>query len=85
VKFIYQALPDLHIAGNHLVGKVVFGLLVLASAVTGALLGFFLVYYTDLPAISQLDQYRPSAATELYDDQGHVIGSFALQDGWPTL
>lgn len=79
MKYIYQALPDLHLAGNRLVGKVVFGLLVFAAAVTGALLGFFIVYSTDLPEISQLDQYRPSAATELYDDQGRVIASFALQ------
>lgn len=79
VKYLYQELPDVHLAGQRLVGKVVFGLLVFASAVIGALVGFLLVYSTDLPELSQLDQYRPSSATELYDDQGRILASFALQ------
>jgi penicillin-binding protein 1A len=79
MKYLYQALPDLHLAGRRLVGRVVFGLLVLASAVLGGLIGFLLVYSTDLPEIGQLDQYRPSSATELYDDQGRIIATFALQ------
>ncbi|MBV9086808.1 MAG: transglycosylase domain-containing protein, partial [Acidobacteriaceae bacterium] len=58
---------------------VIFGLLVLASAVGGSLAGLLLVYSTDLPQVEQLEHYRPSSTTELYDDQGRVIGSFALQ------
>src|SRR5262249_23894392 len=57
----------------------VFGLLVFASALMGTLVGFLLVYSTELPEIGQLDQYRPSSATELYDDQGRIIATFALQ------
>ena len=38
-----------------------------------------IVYSTDLPQISELERYRPSTITELYDDQGRQIGSFALQ------
>ena len=79
VKYFYQALPDLNLAGRRVVGRVVFGLLLLASTVTGALAGFFLVYSTDLPEIDRLDKYRPSSVTELYDDHGRIIGSFALQ------
>src|SRR5437868_14643292 len=58
---------------------VLFGLLVLVSAAAGALAGLLLVYSTDLPQVEQLEHYRPSSTTELYDDQGRVIGSFALQ------
>ena len=58
---------------------VVFGLLVLASAAFGALAGLLFVYSTDLPQVDELERYRPSSITELYDDQGRVIGSFALQ------
>src|SRR5262245_20292236 len=79
MKFLYQALPDVHLAGRRLVGRFVFGLLVFAAAVVGTLVGFLLVYSTELPEIGQLDQYRPSSATELYDDQGRIIATFALQ------
>ena len=58
---------------------VIFGVLVLASAAFGALAGLLFVYSTDLPQAQELERYRPSSITELYDDQGRVIGSFALQ------
>ncbi len=60
---------------NHLF----FTLLVLISATAGAAAGLILVYSTDLPEIEELEHYRPNSITELYDDQGRTIGSFALQ------
>ena len=60
-------------------GRLVIGLLVLVSALVGATAGLLLVYSTDLPQVNQLERYRPSSITELYDDQGRTIGSFALQ------
>jgi penicillin-binding protein 1A len=62
-----------------LVGRFVFGLLVLLSALVGALGGLLLVYSTDLPQVEQLENYRPISTTELYDIQGRTIGTFALQ------
>jgi penicillin-binding protein 1A len=62
-----------------MVGRLVIGLLVLVSALVGATAGLLLVYSTDLPQVDQLERYRPSSITELYDDQGRIIGSFALQ------
>ncbi len=62
-----------------MVGRLVIGLLVLVSALVGATAGLLLVYSTDLPQVGQLEHYRPSSITELYDDQGRTIGSFALQ------
>src|SRR5258708_1156903 len=62
-----------------MVGRLVIGLLVLVSALVGATAGLLLVYSTDLPQVGQLEYYRPSSITELYDDQGRTIGSFALQ------
>ena len=79
MKAIYQHLPPIEIAGQQLVGKVLFGLLVLLSAAVGAAGGLLLVYSTDLPQVEQLEHYRPSSITELYDGQGRVIGTFALQ------
>ncbi|HXE91704.1 MAG TPA: PBP1A family penicillin-binding protein [Terriglobales bacterium] len=62
-----------------LVGKVLIAFLLMAAVVAGAGAGLLLVYTTDLPQVAELEHYRPSAVTELYDDRGRVIGSFALQ------
>src|SRR6476469_2678128 len=67
------------VAGKPLVGRVVFSVLVLTAAFLGTTAGLLIVYSTDLPQISELERYRPSTLTELYDDQGRQIGSFALQ------
>jgi penicillin-binding protein 1A len=79
MKSFYAELPSFQVAGKKLVGRVAFGLLVLASALAGTLAGLLIVYSTDLPQISDLERYRPSTITELYDSQGRPIGSFALQ------
>src|ERR1051325_6079618 len=76
---LYSDLPTVQVGGRKLVGRVVFGLLVLASALVGAFAGLLIVYSTELPQITELERYRPSTVTELYDDQKRVIGSFALQ------
>jgi penicillin-binding protein 1A len=72
-------LSPVQVAGRKFVGRVVIGLLVLVSALVGATAGLLLVYTTDLPQVEALEAYRPSSITELYDDHGRVIGSFALQ------
>ncbi len=64
---------------SKLLRRVFLGLLLLAAAVAGAFSGLLVVYSTDLPEVTELEHYRPSTTTELYDDQGRVIGSFALQ------
>jgi penicillin-binding protein 1A len=79
MKIIYQHLPTIEIGGRKVVGRVLFGFLVLLSAVVGATVGLLLVYSTDLPQVEELERYRPSSVTELYDGQGRVIGTFALQ------
>src|ERR1700728_4281376 len=79
MKSLYEDLPPVEIGGQKLVGRVLFGLLVLVSALVGATAGLLLVYTTDLPQVEALEAYRPSSVTELYDDHGRVIGSFALQ------
>src|SRR5256884_1489347 len=79
MKSLYQDLPEVQLAGRKLVGRVLIGLLVLVSALLGATAGLLLVYSTDLPQVEQLEHYRPSAITQLYDSRGRIIGSFALQ------
>jgi penicillin-binding protein 1A len=64
---------------SKLVGRLVYALLVVAAMLIGAFSGLLVVYSTDLPEVSELQRFHPSTVTELYDDQGRVIGSFALQ------
>src|SRR6201984_124412 len=67
------------LAGKRIFGRVFFALLVVAATLIGATTGLLLVYSTDLPQVEELERYRPSSITELYDDHGRIIGSFALQ------
>jgi penicillin-binding protein 1A len=61
------------------VGRVAFVTLFLLSVVTGSLAGLTFVYSVDLPQINDLERYRPSTTTDLYDRNNHIIGSFALE------
>jgi penicillin-binding protein 1A len=45
----------------------------------GALAGLVFVYSSDLPQIRELEDYRPDVMTDLYADDGTIIGSFALE------
>jgi penicillin-binding protein 1A len=79
VKFQLQDSLAAKTPESRMVGRLLIGLMVLVSALIGATAGLLLVYSTDLPQVDQLEHYRPSSITELYDDQGRTIGSFALQ------
>ena len=50
-----QDSPRVEAAGKKLVGWVLFGLMVLVSALIGATGGLLLVYSTDLPQVEQLE------------------------------
>ena len=41
--------------------------------------GLLFVYASDLPEIRALETYRPNVVTEIYADDGQLVGSFALQ------
>ena len=60
-------------------GRSALVVLLLLSIVTGSLAGLTLVYSVDLPQIDELEHFRPSTTTDLYDRKGRVIGSFALE------
>ena len=79
MKFLSPDQPVVQVAGKKMVGRLGFGLLVLAAALLGSLVGLLIVYSTDLPQINELEHFRPSTITELYDSNGREIGSFALQ------
>jgi penicillin-binding protein 1A len=62
-----------------LAGQFTLAVLILLAVITGSLAGLTLVYSVDLPQINDLEHYRPSTNTELYDRKGRIIGSFALE------
>jgi penicillin-binding protein 1A len=62
-----------------LAGRLVLAALVLLAVITGSLAGLTLVYSVDLPQINDLERFRPSTTTDLYDVKGRIIGSFALE------
>ncbi len=51
----------------------------MGSAVIGALAGLACVFSVDHSQIHDLGHYRPISNTVLYDDEGRVLGTFALQ------
>lgn len=69
--------PERH--RRKLAGRFTFGVLFGLAAITGSLAGLMLVYSVDLPQIHDLERYRPSTTTELYDQKGRPFGSFALE------
>lgn len=50
-----------------------------ASAIFGVTLGLSLVYSINLPQMTDLERYRPSTTTDLYDIHGKIFGSFAQE------
>src|SRR5262245_59755403 len=60
-------------------GSLVFVFLLCLSIPVGATAGVLFVYNSDLPQVESLADYRPSLITEVYADDGQVIGSFALE------
>jgi penicillin-binding protein 1A len=66
--------------GNRkIAGSLALAFLVLVAAVAGCLTGLTLVYSVDLPQVDELEHYRPSTTTQLYDAHGRIFGSFALE------
>jgi len=72
-----EHIPDRH--RRKLAGRAAFIVLFSLAAIAGSLAGLTLVYSVDLPQIHDLERYRPSTTTELYDQKGRAFGSFALE------
>ena len=85
LEFPEQSLPEggeapaPRVRSRKVFGQLVFLSLVIISAGIGALAGLVFVYSSDLPQVRQLEDYRPGVMTEIYADDGTLIGSFALE------
>jgi penicillin-binding protein 1A len=69
----------LRLRGWKLIDRVALAFLLLCSIALGAGCGLLFVYASDLPEIRALETYRPNVVTEIYADDGQLVGSFALQ------
>lgn len=57
----------------------IYGLLILLTVTAAALFGTLLGYEYNLPRIQSLEDYRPDVITEVFADDGGVIGEFAVE------
>ena len=71
--------PPFRNSRRKVTGRSALTLLLILAAVAGTLAGLTLVYSADLPQIHDLERYRPSTTTELYDRKGRIVGAFALE------
>jgi penicillin-binding protein 1A len=69
----------LQLRGWKLIDRVALAFLLLCSMTLGAAFGLIFVYASDLPEIRALETYRPNVVTEIYADDGQLVGTFALQ------
>ena len=69
----------LRLRGWKLIDRVALAFLLLCAITLGATFGLLFVYSSDLPEIRALETYRPTVVTEIYADDGQMVGSFALQ------
>ena len=69
----------LRLRGWKLIDRFALAFLLLCSIALGAAAGLLFVYASDLPEIRALETYRPDVVTEIYADDGSLVGSFALQ------
>src|SRR5271165_3151092 len=69
----------LRLRGWKLIDRVALAFLLLCAIALGAACGLLFVYASDLPEIRALETYRPTVVTEIYADDGQMVGSFALQ------
>src|SRR5271170_4333053 len=69
----------LRLRGWKLIDRVALAFLLLCAIALGAGAGLLFVYASDLPELRALETYRPTVVTEIYADDGQLVGSFALQ------
>jgi penicillin-binding protein 1A len=64
---------------SHLFRRAVIVALFLIAAALGAASGVLFAYASDIPRISQLDDYAPNTISRVYGARGEVVGEFAIE------
>ena len=63
----------------HVLGMLTMASLVVTASVGGVVGGILYSFYTELPSISRLEEFRPSLVTKVYDSQNEMIGEFFIE------
>jgi len=53
--------------------------IILFVCISGAVLGFYVAILRNVPSISKLEEYNPNIITNIYSDDGELIGEYALE------
>ena len=59
--------------------RVVVTALLAAAIFGGAMLGVFLAFESDLPQVTSLEEFQPNIITQVFANDGSVIGEFAIE------
>src|SRR6185503_5581100 len=59
--------------------RVVVTALFAAAIFGGAMLGVFLAFESDLPQVTSLEEFQPNIITQVFANDGSVIGEFAIE------
>ncbi len=59
--------------------QTIVALLFAAATISGALIGVFFAYESDLPQVSSLENYRPNIITQVFAADGSLLGQFAIE------
>jgi penicillin-binding protein 1A len=59
--------------------RVVVTALFAATVIGGALLGVFFAFESDLPQVTSLEDFKPNIITQVFANDGSVIGEFAIE------
>ncbi|MFN8006469.1 MAG: PBP1A family penicillin-binding protein [Terriglobia bacterium] len=70
---------SIHTSKEKIIRILIFLVLLFCSVALGAFAGLLIVYKSDLPEVRSLENYQPNVITELYSDDGRIIGTFALE------
>jgi penicillin-binding protein 1A len=64
---------------SHLFRRAFVVILFLIAAALGAASGVIFAYASDIPRISQLDDYAPNTISRVYGAHGDIVGEFAIE------
>ena len=70
-------------AGKKSISILLLALILMAGLLTGTIAGVLLAVSSDLPQVSALEDFEPSAATRILSADGRVLGEFFVQKRIP--
>ncbi|MGA2192358.1 MAG: PBP1A family penicillin-binding protein [Nitrospirota bacterium] len=64
--------------------KTIIIILAAAAVLAGAAGGFILAHTADLPEVTSLEEFKPSATTRVFSEEGELLGEFYMENRTPV-